>query len=260
MSVTLLVLGALLGLVHGHSYHLGSCPSVEPMPDFQMNRFLGKWYVIQKTSTGSRCLVNNYKVDNETGGYLLEQESEHLLLGLTSVDHIYRYTGKLSVPKANTPAKMVVNFPLSVAGTASYVVFMTDYETYAGVFTCQKLAFAHRQSASILSRKPTLDKQTLDKIRNRLSSYNVDPFDLSIISHKDCPTGEGVNIDINPDTFSPENIAGVVRTAGDKLGDGVEFVAEGAKNLYNRGKKGSGDRDREELSNTNDSNDAEWLP
>jgi apolipoprotein D and lipocalin family protein len=52
-----------------------------------------------------------------------------------------------------------------VAGSASYIVFMTDYETYAGVFTCQKLGFAHRQSASILSRSPRLDKMYVDKVR-----------------------------------------------------------------------------------------------
>jgi len=42
---------------------------------------------------------------------------------------------------------------------------MTDYNNYAGVFTCQKMAFAHRQSASILSRLPNLDKVYVDKVR-----------------------------------------------------------------------------------------------
>jgi hypothetical protein len=42
---------------------------------------------------------------------------------------------------------------------------MTDYNNYAGVFTCQKMAFAHRQSASILSRLPNLDKMYVDKVR-----------------------------------------------------------------------------------------------
>lgn len=52
-----------------------------------------------------------------------------------------------------------------LAGSASYIVFMTDYDNFAGVFTCQKLAFAHRQSASILSRSPNLDKIYVDKVR-----------------------------------------------------------------------------------------------
>lgn len=59
---------------------------------------------------------------------------------------------------------MKVRFPLSVAGSASYTVFMTDYDTYAGIFTCQKLGFAHRQSATILSREKTLDQMYIDKV------------------------------------------------------------------------------------------------
>ncbi|XP_049766625.1 apolipoprotein D-like [Schistocerca cancellata] len=255
----LLALLSVAVAVSGHSYHLGGCPTVDPMPDFDVNRFVGKWYVIQKTSTGSTCLVNNYAVDtNHTGHYLLEQRSQHFILGMTSVDHVYRYTGDLTIPDKQTPGAMRVRFPLSIAGSASYTVFATDYENYAGVFTCQKLAFAHRQSASILSRSPTLDKMYVEKIRSKLSSFGVDPFDLSIIKQDDCPkvTDDSYNININPDTFSPGSIAGVVRTAGDKLGDGVEVVAEGAKKVYH---KVRGDRDREEIS-IYQPDESEWLP
>lgn len=50
------------------------------------------------------------------------------------------------------------------AGDADFTVFMTDYETFAGIFTCQKLAFAHRQSATLLSRTRDLDKVYVDKV------------------------------------------------------------------------------------------------
>ncbi|GLH01789.1 Lazarillo protein [Gryllus bimaculatus] len=257
MQLAVFAIVTILGGVSSHTYHLGTCPKVEAMDDFQMSKFLGIWYVVQKTSTGSSCLANNYTVDHESGGYLLEQTSQHLILGLTSLDHTYRYTGKLSVPRPNVPAKMQVNFPLSVAGSATYTVFATDYENYAGIFTCQKLTFAHRQSASILSRKRTLEKQYVDKLRNKLSSYGIDPFDLSIIDQSGCPTEEGVNINIDSNTFSAGSIAGVVRTAGDKLGDGIETLASGAKTVYHTVQN---KRDREELSSGATSNEAEWLP
>lgn len=126
--------------------------------------------------------MNNYTKDVENPGqYKIEQISEHFLLGLTSYDHKYHYTGDLSIPTKSTPAAMRVVFPLSkfeltlnpshsflflpdVVGGATYTVFMTDYETYAGIFTCQKLAFAHRQSATIISRTPVLQKAYLDKV------------------------------------------------------------------------------------------------
>jgi hypothetical protein len=76
-------------------------------------QFLGKWYVIQKTSTGSKCLTDTYAKTNETGKYVIQQVSEHLILGLTSLNHEYTYEGILSVPESSDPARMVVRFPLS---------------------------------------------------------------------------------------------------------------------------------------------------
>lgn len=86
----------------------------------------------------------------------------------------------------------------------------------------------------------------------------MDPFDLSIISQKDCPwdENEGVNININPKTFTAESVAEVVRKAGEKLGDGIEYVAEGAKDVYH--KYADGDKSNGRLIKPNP--DAEWLP
>lgn len=62
-------------------------------------------------------------------------------------------------------------FFIGVAGSAAYTVFATDYDNYAGIFTCQKIAFSHRQSVSILSRHKTLDKMYLDKVSEYFFSY-----------------------------------------------------------------------------------------
>ncbi|BET02236.1 Apolipoprotein [Nesidiocoris tenuis] len=225
---------ACLAVVSGHTYHLGDCPIVEPMSGFQMSKFLGVWYAVQKTSTGSRCLTYNFTTGPEPGEYLLEQVSEHPVLGVASVDNKYHYTGELKA-SADVPARMSVKFPLSVAGKSSFIVFMTDYDTYAGVYTCQKLPASNRRSATILSRTKTLEKVVLDKIRNRMSMFGVNPFDLSLIDQNKCPgvnDQTNVNVDINPETFSSQNIAGVVRKAGEKLGDGVEYAADGISKVY----------------------------
>lgn len=124
---------------------------------------------------------------------------------------------------------------LDVAGSASHVVFMTDYDTYAGIFTCQKLAFAHRQSATILSRTRTLDQEKVDRIRQRLSQYGVDPYDLSIIAQSSCPQGNNsLDINIEPNTFTSENFGNVVRKAGEKIGDGVQWITQTGSNVYHK--------------------------
>ncbi len=70
-------------------------------------------------------------------------------------------------------------------------------------------------------------------MRTRLASYSVDPFDLSIITQTDCPkdASDGVNITIDPDTFSAANIANVFRKAGEKIGDGVEWTIDATKKV-----------------------------
>ncbi|XP_063929704.1 apolipoprotein D-like [Zophobas morio] len=253
----LVVLGVLQD-TDGHSYHLGTCPNIDPLPGFNMKKMLGIWYVVQKTSTGSTCLTYNFTQTDEPGEYLLEQNSQHLILGLTPLKHQYHYTGKLSIPDEAVPGRMIVRFPLNPAGSASYTVFMTDYDTYAGIFTCQKLGFAHRQSATILSREKTLEQIYIDKIRSKLSASNIDPFDLSIISQKGCPKENGTNINIDSETFSAHSVAGVIRKAGEKIGDGVEYVAGGAKKIYHRVTDSEEDEEKGKLVTVNPN--AEWLP
>jgi apolipoprotein D and lipocalin family protein len=107
------------------------------------------------------------------------------------------------------------------------------------------------------------------QIRNRLRDYGVDPYDLSIIEHSCSPPDEDtLDININPTTFTAGSVAGVVRKAGEKLGDGIEAAADGASSLYNRfhgsdsrDNNASVRRDREEVTNNgnNPRNDAEWL-
>lgn len=103
---------------------------------------------------------------------------------------------------SDVPAKMRVKFPLNVLpGEVTFKVFMTDYESYAGIFTCQKLpGGTHRQSATILSRTKDIERAYIEKIRSRLTSYGVNVFDLSIINQSNCPKLDDpkVNIEINP--------------------------------------------------------------
>lgn len=265
-EITILVLLAFSGNVLSHTYHLGACPVVEPMPGFDMNQMLGVWYVIQKTSTASHCITYNFTRTDEPGTYQLEQVSQHFILGLTPLKHDYRYTGILSIPDPAVPARMKVRFPLSVAGSASYTVLTTDYRTHAAVFTCQKLAFANRRSATILSRTKELDKMYVDKIRTKLSSYGIDPYDLSIISQTECPkhpdgSTEGVNINIDPNTFSSHNIGEAVRKTGGAIADGVEYVVEAGKKVYHKVASSKEDLTEppQQPVKTMDA-DAEWLP
>lgn len=73
-------------------------------------------------------------------------------------------------------------------------------------------------------------------MRTRLGSFNVDPYDLSIITQTGCPKNEeenNYNIHIDQETFSSQSIGNAVRKAGEKIGDGVEWTLESSKKVYN---------------------------
>lgn len=74
---------------------------------------------------------------------------------------------------------------------------------------------------------------TLTQVRNKLASYNVDPFDLSIINQTGCPKDgeEGYNIHIDQETFSAKSIGNAVKKAGEAIGTGVEYTINGAKKV-----------------------------
>lgn len=262
MNSKVLILVALCGLAAAHKYKSGECPQVEPMQGFDMKKFVGVWYAIQKTSTASECVIYNIS-QVEPGQYLIQQLSQDYLIGLAPVAHRYSYTGELEVKDNDVPAKMTVKFPLNVLpGDAIFKIFMTDYEHYAGIFTCQKLPVAHRQSATILSRTKDMDKAYVDKIRARLQSFGVDPFDLSIINQSNCPIlGQDtkINVDINPETFSSENIGNWVRKAGQKIGDGVEWTVDKAKGIY-RSVSGGSESISERSAKMTEAEKPIWMP
>lgn len=74
-----------------------------------------------------------------------------------------------------------------------------------------------------------------------------------------------VNIDIDDDTFSAHSVAGVVKKAGEKLGDGIEYIAGGAKKLYEKATSAEETDKRPQQQQQQPKRidmhpDAEWLP
>lgn len=117
-----------------------------------------------------------------------------------------------------------------------------------------------------------LDQLQVDKIRQRLSQFGVDPFDLSIVLQSGCSHGNNsVDINIDPNTFTSENLGNVVRKAGEKIGDGVQWISQAGSQVYhklagkeeNRGTSTTEQNNRV-MNGRNDekleTNDVEWIP
>ncbi|KAF2883534.1 hypothetical protein ILUMI_22650 [Ignelater luminosus] len=226
-KLTVLLIVAIFGLSHADT-SLGSCPAVDPLPGFQMDRLLGYWYAIQKTDTDSPCLTYNLtRNEQRPGNYKITEIEQHHTLWSSALYHEHKVTGDLTVPDRKVPAKMALDLPLDI-GTTTFIVFMTDYDNYVGIFTCKKLPLIHSWSAEILSRAPTIDMDFVDKVRTRLSSYNIDPFSLQIIDQSKCapPGHQGSLIETASDI--KQKATNVVKNVGNKIS---ELASDGTTKL-----------------------------
>ncbi|XP_068086586.1 apolipoprotein D [Anabrus simplex] len=251
-SGLVVVVLAALHTVAGHSYHKGQCRSVQPMHEFDMDKFLGRWYVLQKTSTKVRCLVNEFSPGR------LQQT---MIFGIPGVNNVVRYQGELTVPDPTVSAEMKVDFPLNIAGTSSYIVFDTDYTTYAGVYSCQKLALWYRHSASILSRTPTLDPAIIQRLRQRLDYFGVSSRGLDTIQQT-C-TGfpeDGIEVNIKSKVFKPSSAAEMLATGRDVINE-VAGIARDVINVYNEVHKVTGKRKRRDTEDSEEPpGEPVWIP
>ncbi|XP_023930419.1 apolipoprotein D-like [Lingula anatina] len=162
---------------------IGKCPPAKPMTSFDLEKYLGKWYEIQRFfaafQAGMDCVSANYssKPDGHIKVYNVGYKSgkENAL------------EGDGYAPDAGSPAKLAVRF---AAGTpyAPYWVLATDYNTYSLVFSCEEvLGIGHIEFSWILARKRSLDPATLDKLRGILKDNGANPANYKDTNQRNCP-------------------------------------------------------------------------
>ncbi|XP_075217898.1 apolipoprotein D-like [Lycorma delicatula] len=192
--------------VYSGSYHSGPCPDVTPMANFYMNGFLGKWYVIQKTLSSTKCLTYNFTKTDEPLNYKIDQVYEDPILSFLKINYKCHHAGKLSVKQQDIPSRMVLKFPFDLVDNTSYIIITTDYRNYAAIFACQKLILCHYQSVSILSRQKTLPQSTLVELRAKIGSFGINPYDLNFIEQSDCYDDNVNEINMNNQTSTLLNM------------------------------------------------------
>ncbi|XP_050443198.1 uncharacterized protein LOC126847148 isoform X2 [Adelges cooleyi] len=175
-----------LKLVSGHK-----CLNLKPMEGFEMKNFLGQWYVINTTLPRTQCLVYDFHT----------QEIDNMadLAAQSNFDYLF---GALEA-KSNLSSAMIftdLNFDYSnnAVKKPSFIVFDTDYETYAVVFVCTKLSTGFQHYIAIMSRKVTLDKETINSLFASIYNGHIIPADLKLkkVNHKDC-NYENINENTN---------------------------------------------------------------
>jgi len=196
MSDCVQIVGVLLVLtvsVNGHVFKLGSCPRVEAVESFDYDKFLGPWYVIEKFDTSSSCMMYEFAKRGDGSKYVREKSHP---MGIDTFGK-FSQTGEITMAEGETQGKMAIQYPLSINpfSPADHVIMMTDYETYAGIWSCRRILFGSYMSGMILSRQRSLDRAIINKIRSRFEFYGVNKSDLSVVEQEGCesevPKGDG---------------------------------------------------------------------
>ncbi|XP_036376281.1 apolipoprotein D-like [Megalops cyprinoides] len=166
LQALLLTLGSLLA-VNGQSFHLGRCPKPPVQLTFDVAKYMGRWYEIEKLPAAfelGKCNQATYTLKPE--GVVQVVNAELLSDGIVN-----EIVGTARVKDPSQPAILEVSF-FEGAPSAPYWVLSTDYENYSLVYSCTNyLGFFYVDFAWILSRSRTLAATTVEQLRSTLT-YN----------------------------------------------------------------------------------------
>ncbi|XP_055297356.1 uncharacterized protein LOC129565963 [Sitodiplosis mosellana] len=175
--------------VNGIDYD--TCPQMEPMSLFDMDKFSGVWYGVQSENNIPACEIFKITHSGEPFTYTMTTETR-----LNTTDHKYRtkYTETLTVPDLDFLSKMsvsplprvseILSLRLTHMVESNFTVVNTDYETFALVYRCDGHVYYSinenknledcSRHAFIWSRTPALSESFMRKIKKIIDNQPLE--------------------------------------------------------------------------------------
>ncbi|XP_042315576.1 apolipoprotein D isoform X2 [Sceloporus undulatus] len=179
----LFLLHLLLGLTQAQTFHMGKCPDPPVQEVFDIHKYVGKWYEIEKLPSNfekGNCIQANYSL-RENGKVKVVNKEVHMDGTINEIE------GEAFQGDHQEPAKLHVKFNWYMPA-APYWVISTDYENYALVYSCTSfLRLFHVDYAWIMSRTPELHPETVDHLKSILQSYEIDTARMRPTDQVNCP-------------------------------------------------------------------------
>uniref|UniRef100_A0A8C2XK40 Apolipoprotein D n=1 Tax=Cyclopterus lumpus TaxID=8103 RepID=A0A8C2XK40_CYCLU len=168
----LLALLTAAAAAHAQSFHPGRCPQPSVQEDFDVTKYMGTWYEIEKLP----AVFERGKCN---------QATYSLLKNYMSNGKRNTIQGVAKVKDSSKPAILGVSFFKGVAD-GPYWVLSTDYRSYSLVYSCTDYFLFHVDFAWILARTRVLTEDVMSRLRDTLSSAGVDVNRLAASNQTGC--------------------------------------------------------------------------
>lgn len=169
------------------------CPTPNSVADFNLTKFQGVWYEIQRTftlfETGLKCSAT--VITNAENGKALYRRT-----GINIINrHFVLMQGKLHTFNANFPGSMELRLG-RLRFRSTYIVIDTNYEDYAVVWSCYESpllngSLGHAENLWILSRRMFLNSEYLSKINKLLDAAKINRAALIETNFDNCTDVKG---------------------------------------------------------------------
>lgn len=165
---------------------LGTCPNLEAAPHLELDKYLGKWYEVERYFAwfefSGKCVTANYSLNDNDTVKIVNKQISSLTGVASSIEGIGRLIGR------SDDSKLTVTFPsLPLPFDAPYWVLDTDYESYAVVWSCTNLGVFNVRNVWILTREPKPPVAVLEKAYQVIDRNNISRAYFIRTDQKNCP-------------------------------------------------------------------------
>ncbi|XP_055537265.1 apolipoprotein D-like [Wyeomyia smithii] len=193
---TILLCAAQLKYIESSGF--GKCPNYPSMPKFNMTKFLGKWYEVERSfylpeiASGCTTLTfENTTIRDIDGRPQLE----------IAIKTVNRWTGNPSVSIGDAitenekssimSVQLKTRLPSALAkllpGSGKYQILYTNYNDFAILWSCSSFVAVYADQIWLLGRERDYSADTRKKIYSALTQLSLDPERLFISKNNGCP-------------------------------------------------------------------------
>ncbi|XP_030757212.1 apolipoprotein D-like [Sitophilus oryzae] len=172
-------------------YGLGNCPKIDYIKHFNVTRFAGHWYEIERSFYLMELISSCVSVDLEVNS---KGQLDVSVVSKSLVSGTYSISEGVATPSRKDPSILLYRvsskLPRFISrylpGAGFYQVLDTDYNDYAVLYSCTDFQIIHMDLVWIWARKKDICVKVRAKIYEMLTSYEIDPERLTLPKNVNC--------------------------------------------------------------------------